>query len=43
MFTVRWIDPKDGHALKKEERIKGGKMIELKSPHYGAFVLWIKR
>jgi hypothetical protein len=42
-FTVRWIDPRDGHILKKEERIKGGTTITLKKPNTEAVVVWINK
>ena len=40
-FKVRWINPEDGTFLTKEEKIKGGKVVELKNPHSGAAVLWV--
>jgi hypothetical protein len=42
-FTVRWIDPRDGHSLKKEERIKGGVTITLKKPKAEVLVVWINK
>jgi len=42
-FIVRYIDPKDGHQLKNEEAIKGGQLIEIKSPQAGAVVMWLSK
>jgi hypothetical protein len=42
-FTVQWIDPKDGHAISKEEKVKGGTIITLKNPHAEAGVAWVSK
>lgn len=43
VFKVLWIDPKDGHAIKKEERIRAGKVIDLQSPKSGPVVVWVTK
>ncbi|ALJ01632.1 DUF6298 domain-containing protein [Rufibacter tibetensis] len=43
MYKARWIDPKDGHTLKKMEQVKGGKTLALKSPKSGPVVLWLTK
>jgi hypothetical protein len=43
MYKAYWIDPKDGHTLKKMEQVKGDKALELISPKSGPVVLWITK
>jgi hypothetical protein len=43
VFKVRWLNPKNGTILSKEEKVKGGKNISLKSPQQEAVVLWITK
>lgn len=38
--SIYWINPTDGHLLKKEKQ-KGGKQISLTSPQPGPVVIWI--
>lgn len=40
-FILRWINPENGRFIRKEEKIKGGKMVELKNPEGGSVVGWI--
>lgn len=42
-FKVRYVDPKDGHLLKGDETVKGGKIVELKAPQSGALIFWISK
>ncbi|WP_255474367.1 DUF6298 domain-containing protein [Pontibacter qinzhouensis] len=42
-YKVRFIDPKNGQLLKKEERVKGGKVVEFASPAPGPVVLWVTK
>ena len=42
-FSVRYIDPKDGHLLNNEETVKGGKIVEIKAPKSGAVVIWLSK
>jgi len=42
-FTVRYVDPKDGHLFKGDETVKGGKIVELKAPQSGALIFWISK
>jgi len=41
-FIVRWIDSATGAILQKEEKISGGKFIELEAPKQGS-VAWVTR
>ena len=41
-FLVRWIDSKTGSLINKEEKIAGGKIIEIKKHDEGA-ILWLTR
>jgi hypothetical protein len=40
--TVQWIDPKDGHILKKET-VTGGNQVTLDNPGSNPVVIWIKK
>jgi hypothetical protein len=41
-FLIRWIDPKNGNMFSNEERIAGGKKVEIKVPAEEA-ILWFTR
>jgi len=41
-FNASWIDPKTGKKI-KSQNIRGGKVIELKSPVDGQVVLWVHK
>ena len=42
-FSIRWINPADGKLLEKQQKINGGKKIEVGSPIPGPAVLWLSR
>ncbi|WP_187262074.1 DUF6298 domain-containing protein [Pontibacter beigongshangensis] len=42
-YKMRWLDPKTGKLLKKEERLKGGKLLNLSGPNSGPAVLWVTK
>jgi len=39
-YVVRWINPKDGHIIKEDGTINGGKDVELKAPNGGNVIMW---
>jgi hypothetical protein len=42
-FKVKWFDGGKGQVIGKEEKVKGGKIITLKSAQPGTVVAWIKK
>jgi hypothetical protein len=42
-YTIHWINPKNGHIIKADETMQGGKDAELKSPQGGAVIMWASR
>jgi hypothetical protein len=42
-FTVRFINPFNGHLLKEEQKLKGGALTEIKCPTPGPVVAWISK
>lgn len=42
-FTIKWINPRDGSIIGKEQKISGGKKINIDNPKTGPAVLWISR
>jgi hypothetical protein len=41
-YLVRFIDPANGHLLKNEDKIKGGKIVEI-NHQGGAIIVWISK
>ncbi|OUJ73522.1 pectate lyase [Hymenobacter crusticola] len=41
-FRVHWLDAKDGHLIGKEQKVKGGKALELKNPQASPAILWVE-
>jgi len=42
-FKVKWFDAGKGEIIGKEEKVKGGKVVTLKSPRQGPVVVWIRK
>jgi hypothetical protein len=42
-FLLRWMNPEDGREIGREEKITGGKKIEVKAPVARAVILWLSR
>ena len=42
-FQVRWINPRTGALLQQEEKISGGKLVQLQCPQQGAVVAWVHK
>jgi hypothetical protein len=42
-FRVKWFDINNGQMIGKEEKIKGGKVVALKSVKQGNAVVWIRK
>ena len=42
-FKVKWFDADKGEIIGKEEKVKGGKVVTLKSPKSGSIVAWIRK
>ena len=40
-YKVRYIDPKSGQMLNKEETIQGGGMAEIKNQQSGPAMMWV--
>ena len=40
-YNVRWINAKNGQLIGKNEKVNGGKAVQLKSPQSGEVVLWL--
>lgn len=42
-FMVRWINPVNGHLLSHQEKLRGGRTVEIKDPQHGAIVISITK
>lgn len=42
-YIVRWINPRNGTITGKEEKIKGGNVVPLKTPATGVVIAWINK
>ena len=42
-FRVKWFNSNNGQMIGKEEKIKGGKVVALKSGRQGSVVVWIRK
>jgi hypothetical protein len=40
---VKWFDINNGQVIGKEEKIKGGKVVALKSGKQGNVVAWVRK
>jgi hypothetical protein len=42
-FRVKWFDAANGQVIGKEEKVKGGKVVALKSVKEGNVVAWVRK
>lgn len=43
IFSLSWIDPLSGKVIKKGEKVRAGKIIDIDKPVAGNVVLWVRR